>query len=210
MISNRILKSLYNLLYNQLNWMYDYVAYIVSFGSWNNWLYSLVPYIYGPAVLEIGFGPGHLVSKISSNRIWCFGIDASWNMCRYTYREIDQLKVQPNIVFGIAQHLPFEDEIFDQVMITFPGDYIFYGMTVSEISRVMRISGDLYIIPYAWFNRNKWYHRLVEWYYPRNNNFLKAAETITEKLSIEGVIWDNFIHLNKNSSVMIMHGLKVN
>ena len=55
-----ILRTFFKLLYHQFSWTYDWVASIVSLGEWQNWVSSVLPYIIGPNVLEIGFGPGHL------------------------------------------------------------------------------------------------------------------------------------------------------
>jgi len=203
-----ILSSIYNLLYNQFSWAYDYVATAVSFGSWNNWVYSLTPYINGPNILEIGFGPGHLISKINQKENRCFGLDASLNMCRRAFNNASNMKRQLKLCQGIAQNLPFKDSIFDQILITFPGNYIFDWGTVSEINRVLKIEGETYIIPYAWLTGNKWYHRFLKWYYPVPDNIWSFIEEIMLRLKNDSMIWDIFLHVNKCSNVFILHGKK--
>jgi ubiquinone/menaquinone biosynthesis C-methylase UbiE len=41
-------------------WSYDLVAAVVSLGQWNHWVGSVLPYLPGVNILEIGHGPGHL------------------------------------------------------------------------------------------------------------------------------------------------------
>jgi len=205
----RINSYIYNLLYNRLSWAYDYVAMVVSFGSWNKWIFSLIPYVKGPNVLEIGFGPGHLLSKISQNDYKSIGLDASWYMCRKAYKNVSGNKKQLGLCQGFAENLPFSDSLFDQILITFPGNYIFDTMSLLEIARVLKIGGELFIIPYAWLAGNKWYHRIMEWYFPAPGDFKCLIIETIRRFKNDLFDWESFLHIDKYTNVIILHGRKL-
>jgi len=56
----QFLRLFFRLLYHQLAFTYDLVAASVSFNRWKDWVMSVVPFIEGNRILEIGHGPGHL------------------------------------------------------------------------------------------------------------------------------------------------------
>ena len=56
----RFLNFFFHHLYHGLAFAYDLVAAIVSFGQWNEWTKTIIPYIEGTLLLELGHGPGHL------------------------------------------------------------------------------------------------------------------------------------------------------
>ena len=55
-----LLRFFFYLLYHSFAFAYDLVAASVSLGRWKDWVLSVVPFIEGNRVLEIGHGPGHL------------------------------------------------------------------------------------------------------------------------------------------------------
>ncbi len=55
-----LLRFFFRLLYHQFAFTYDLVAATVSLGRWKDWVLSVVPFIEGTRILEIGHGPGHL------------------------------------------------------------------------------------------------------------------------------------------------------
>src|SRR5512136_2652338 len=76
----RFFRLFFHLLYHQFSWLYDFVAWLVSVGNWNKWVTSVIPYLDGPKILEIGFGPGHLQLALQQNNAMVFGIDESAHM----------------------------------------------------------------------------------------------------------------------------------
>jgi SAM-dependent methyltransferase len=57
---------------------------------------------------------------------------------------------QPRLCHGYAQNLPFPTAIFDQIVVTFPTEYIYTQETLSEVYRVLKPSGTLVALPAAW------------------------------------------------------------
>jgi len=152
---NAFLKVFFKLLYHQLAWTYDWVAATVSLGRWKLWVQSVLPYLPGPDVLEIGFGPGHLQAAMCAKGLKVFGLDESWDMNRLAFKRLIGLGFVPLVVNSRAQFIPFPDNSFNQVVATFPTDYIHQPQTLSEIRRILRPGGRLVVLPVAWITGGK-------------------------------------------------------
>lgn len=142
----RFMRIFFYLLYHPFAFAYDFVATFVSFGQWKNWGQSILPFINGTHILELGHGPGHLQRFLSSRQLILFGIDESNQMIGLAKRKIG---ANQKLARGIAQSLPYQNESFDSVISTFPTEYIFQSQTLSEIKRVLRSSGRLIVLPAA-------------------------------------------------------------
>ena len=155
------LRILYNLLYHQLAWSYDMVAAAVSIGRWQSWVKVCLPYLSGPCILEIGSGPGHLQAEMDSRGFQAFGVDASMQMTHIAHIKLLEKEVESRIINGYAQFLPFASSIFDQVVATFPSEYIVDPQALSDIYRILSPGGKLLIIPSAWLTGKHWYERIL-------------------------------------------------
>jgi ubiquinone/menaquinone biosynthesis C-methylase UbiE len=154
---NRVIQAFmrlfYRLLYHQMAWSYDFVAWTVSLGNWQNWVKSVLPYLEGPRVLELGHGPGHLqisLIKNDSQIRFLAGLDFSHHMGKMANHRLRRRGLAPALATGAAQNLPFRNESFDQVVATFPTDYIIHPDTVREVKRVLVPGGKMVVLPLAW------------------------------------------------------------
>jgi ubiquinone/menaquinone biosynthesis C-methylase UbiE len=143
------LKWFFNLLYHEFAWAYDLVASVVSLGSWQKWVTSALPYLTGECILELGHGPGHLQVDLLSRGKRSIALDQSRQMNRLAYRRIKDKRLQPTVINGYAQTLPFPDATFDHVTSTFPTEFIFQIQTLNEIRRVLAPESTLVVIPAA-------------------------------------------------------------
>jgi ubiquinone/menaquinone biosynthesis C-methylase UbiE len=157
------LRVFYRLLYHQFAWTYDWVASIVSLGAWQNWVRSVLPYIDGPRTLELGFGPGHLQVSLLQKGISVFGLDESSQMAQIAHRRIKRLGKASNLVRGHAQALPYANESFNQVVMTFPAEFFLNHQTFAEINRLLVNGGAVFILPFAWITGRKPLERFVAW-----------------------------------------------
>ncbi|MDX1437489.1 MAG: class I SAM-dependent methyltransferase [Anaerolineales bacterium] len=147
----RLFRLFFYLLYYPLAWTYDYVAAIVSFGRWNDWIFTILPHLEQEGrYLELGHGPGHLQLAGRARGLRMAGLDASFNMCRIAYLRLQKNGFQPQLYNGYAQSLPFAPGSFQRVVATFPTEYIADPQTLAEIKRVLASHGSLLIIPAAW------------------------------------------------------------
>lgn len=159
----KLLRFFFRLLYHQFAFTYDLVAATVSLGRWKDWVLSVVPFIEGNRILEIGHGPGHLQRALLDRNLLAFGIDESSQMGRlakhnltgFFRSKIGLAKNHPlaytqiNLTRGISQHLPFPSESFHTLVSTFPSEYIFDPRTLIEAQRVLIPGGRFVILPGA-------------------------------------------------------------
>jgi ubiquinone/menaquinone biosynthesis C-methylase UbiE len=136
--------------YHSFSWTYDFVAAVVSVGRWKDWVFAVLPYIQGPRVLEIGFGPGHLQIQLNRLGFQTFGLDESRQMLRQAQANLARNHLPVALSRGYAQSLPFATSSLDSVVATFPSEYIANRLTLAEIQRVLKPGGRLVIIPMAW------------------------------------------------------------
>jgi ubiquinone/menaquinone biosynthesis C-methylase UbiE len=158
-----LLRFFFRLLYHQFAFTYDLVAATVSLGRWKDWVLSVLPFIEGNRILEIGHGPGHLQRALLDRNMLAFGIDVSPQMGRLAKHNLmglsrpkaagsrspDSGYTQINLTRGISQALPFPPESFDTLVATFPAEYIFDSRTLVEAQRVLTANGRFVILPGA-------------------------------------------------------------
>jgi ubiquinone/menaquinone biosynthesis C-methylase UbiE len=159
-IMRRFMRFFFNLLYHPFAFTYDLVAWVVSFGKWKNWVYSVLPLIEGTDILELGHGPGHLQRLLLDRGLSPVAIDESTQMGRLAKR---RLGVNGKLTRGITQALPYPNETFDIIVSTFPSEYIFDPQTLSEVKRVLRNRGRLIVLPAAFPTNGflKWLYKVT-------------------------------------------------
>lgn len=145
----RFMRVFFNLLYHPLAFTYDLVAATVSFGHWKDWVYSILPFIEGDLVLELGHGPGHLQRTLLDHGLAAVAIDESAPMGTLAKR---RLRNSHKLARALAQKIPFASDSFDSVVSTFPSEYIFDTQTLSEAHRVLRNDGTFIVLLTAWPN----------------------------------------------------------
>lgn len=159
-----LLRFFFRLLYHQFAFSYDLVAATVSLGRWKDWVLSVLPFIEGTRVLEIGHGPGHLQRALLEHGLSAVGLDESPQMGRLAGRNLSRwlpvehqqsasargtAYAQIQLTRGLAQHLPFGEAAFDTLVATFPAEYIFDPQTLIEAKRVLAPGGRFVILPGA-------------------------------------------------------------
>ncbi len=159
-----ILKIFFHLLYHEFAWAYDFIAALVSGGRWAAWVAAAIPFVHGPDVLEIGSGPGHLFSSLAKNGFKVVGLDDSRQMVRQAQKKLSRaLKINPMLVRGKGQALPFSCQAFDTVVATFPTGFIFQPDALQEVRQVLRPGGSLVILLSAWITNRSLPSRFLAW-----------------------------------------------
>lgn len=160
----RFLRFFFHHLYHGLAFTYDLVAWLVSFGKWNQWIEMILPYIEGRRTLELGHGPGHLLRILLMRGQFAVGLDESPQMGRLARRRLLRAgETLPKLTRGLGQALPFPAETFDTIVATFPAEYIFEPHTISEAWRTLKNGSRMVVLPVAW-PRNRflaWLFRLT-------------------------------------------------
>lgn len=156
-----ILRLFFHLLYHQFAWSFDLVAAAVSLGMWKQWVNSALPYLDGPRLLEIGHGPGHLLQALSEKGMSAIGLDESRWMGRLALKNLRSTQTTTELVNGYAHYLPFKSASFNQVVSTFPAEFIFQPAVLAEIHRLLVEGGCLVVLPFAWITGTSPAHRLA-------------------------------------------------
>ena len=146
----RFLRFFFDHLYHGLAFTYDFVAATVSFGHWKEWTRTVLPFLEGTRVLELGHGPGHLQRILLDRGLVAAGLDESAQMGRLAKRRLRGARLPVHLTRGVAQHLPFPAETFDSIVSTFPSEYIFDDRTLAEARRVLKRGGRFIVLPAGW------------------------------------------------------------
>lgn len=150
------MRLFFYLLYHPFAWSYDFVAWTVSLGRWRDWVKSVIPFIGGTRVLELGHGPGHLQRILLEMGLLAVGLDESRQMGTLAKKRLSQVGyTQIKITRGLAQFLPFPAGSFDTIVASFPSEYIFNTQTLVEAYRVLQYGGRLIVLPAAWITGQK-------------------------------------------------------
>ena len=133
-----LIKTGFYLLYHQMAWSYDLVAWIVSFGQWPAWRRLALQFMRPGPALELAYGTGAFFVDMLDCGYRPVGIDASPFMARIASNRLRKNNHDLHLSQARAQALPFPNNTFTNVVATFPTDYILEGETLAEIYRVLR------------------------------------------------------------------------
>jgi ubiquinone/menaquinone biosynthesis C-methylase UbiE len=132
-------------LFGPLAPVYDAWTWAISLGSWRKWQLPALPHVEGPRVLELGCGPGHLVSAIAASGNTCYGLDNSMGMLKQAAKNAIKKRATVRLVRGCAQSLPFASSTFDTVVLCFSG-MAWLPKVLAECRRVLGPSGLLLVV----------------------------------------------------------------
>jgi ubiquinone/menaquinone biosynthesis C-methylase UbiE len=154
------MRFFFQLLYHPFAFTYDLVAWVVSFGKWNDWVLSIFPLIEGTRILELGHGPGHLQRFLHDRGLNPAAIDESTQMGRLAKHRLGS---NHKLSRALSQALPFAADSFDTVVSTFPSEYIFDLCTLAEIKRILNRDGRLIVLPAAFPSNGflKWLYKVT-------------------------------------------------
>lgn len=200
-----IVRFMFRYLYHQLAFSYNLVSSIVSLGMWDDWIFATLPFIHGNRVLELGHGTGKLLNRLHEMGKMIVGIDESLQMGRISKSYLEQNDHNPNVISSCAQNLPFVHGWFDQVVATFPSEYIIDTRTLVEVGRVLKHKGELIIIPYAWITGKKWFQRFPAWLFKITGQAPEWSSDIDDEFQIMGFgIEVHRVHLESSELPVII------
>jgi ubiquinone/menaquinone biosynthesis C-methylase UbiE len=211
---SRFLRLFFDLLYHPFAWTYDLVSWTVSLGRWKDWVKSVIPFIEGKRVLELGHGPGHLQRILRDRSLLTVGLDESQQMGNLAKGNLSHSGyTQYNLIRCVGQNLPLAADTFDTVVATFPTEYIFEEQTLSEARRTLTNGGRLIILPVAWVTGAGILDRFAAWLFhvtgqaPSDLN----EETVTKLMNpftIAGFQVESRLVEVKSSRVLILIATK--
>ena len=137
------------LLYSSFAWSYDLAAWLVSNGQWRIWQRVGLAEVPKGRVLEMAFGPGHLLKERAAAGFAMIGIDRSPQMVRKASRRLRKAGYPPRLTRADVRRMPFSSGEFDAVLSTFPAEFIADPEVHAEVRRLLRGGGPWIIIPSA-------------------------------------------------------------
>lgn len=140
------LRIFFNQLYHAFAWSYDCVAAIVSGGRWKKWVTTVIPYIQGEVVLELGVGTGNLQDALTASGFQIYGVDESRQMLRIAKKRTVKHNPSFRLMRARAEALPLADKSVDTIVATFPSEYIFHPETMHACRRILRPGGRLVVL----------------------------------------------------------------
>ncbi len=160
-----LLRTGFHLLYNELAWTYDGVSWLVSRGQWRDWQRAGLPFLHSDNVLELAHGPGHMLLELEMVGFRPIGLDLSPFMGNLAKKNLRKAGSKANLVRSRAQALPFPDKTFDNILATFPTEFIVDPKTVSEVRRTLKSGGNVVIVAEAQLTGGGIIRGIIEWLY---------------------------------------------
>jgi ubiquinone/menaquinone biosynthesis C-methylase UbiE len=193
-----LLHFFFRLLYNELAWSYDIVAWLVSRGHWKAWGRTTLSHLRGERVLELGHGPGHLLVTLLERDLVPVGLDLSPHMGRQAKRRLRRSGVAVPLVRARAKTLPFRSGSFDSVVATFPTDFILHPHTQREVARILSSPGRLVVAVGVRFEGKGLTSRVLRWLYRVTGQNEPSPDAFRTALQQAGlavhVVWKEVKH----------------
>ena len=144
----------------------------------------------GETVLEIGFGTGHCLQQIAltvGNTGKAYGIDVSEGMLQVTRKRLQKagLVNRAELFHGDASKLPFINETFDAVFISFAlelFDTPDIPQLLNEVRRVMKAGGRLGVVSLSRSKGNSIPLRIYEWIHRKCPKYVDCRPIYLEHL----------------------------
>ncbi len=140
-------KMLFETLYRN-KYLYRFASTVPFAGQWRAWQRQILPRLREHDVLELGCGLGDLLADMLDAGYACQAVEHSPPMVRAARETLARRHLgSPGLIIqGSAQKLPFTASSFDNVVCTFPSEYIYDPDTIAEVARVLRPGGRLIVI----------------------------------------------------------------
>ena len=148
-VLTRLLWHASQLLYSSFAWSYDLAAWLVSNGQWRLWQRVGLADVPEGRVLEMAFGPGHLLQERAAAGFPMIGIDRSPQMIRKASRRLRRAGHALQLTRADVRRMPFASGGFDAVLSTFPAEFIVEPDVHAEVRRLLRPGAPWIIIPSA-------------------------------------------------------------
>ena len=174
-------------VYDRISRFYDYLAGVFE-KKYRDRTLELLEIKRGEVVLEIGFGTGHCLKRIAGwvgeeGRV--YGIDISSGMLEVSRRRLERAGLLDRVELqcGDAARLPYEDNSFDAVFMSFTlelFDTPEIPKVLGEIKRVLKPGARLGVVSMS-REEDSPLLRLYEWMHERFPRYIDCRPIYVEK-----------------------------
>ena len=147
----------------------------------------------GETVLEIGFGTGHCLKRITESvgpKGKAYGIDISTGMMEISKKRLEKADLQDRVKLfcGDAASLPFDDSTFNAVFMSFTlelFDTPEIPKVLEQIKRVLKPEGRLAVVSISKENGESIFLRLYEWTHNKWPKYVDCRPIYVEQSLID-------------------------
>lgn len=126
---------------------YDGITQLLSVGQWEAWQNRVFEDLTGNKILEIGVGPGKLLLKMVKKGYRVTGVELRGGMADEARRRLKDAGHDVDILNQSIYHMPFKDETFDCIVMTFVlAEILYLDKAISELKRVLKRRGKIIVI----------------------------------------------------------------
>lgn len=147
----------------------------------------------GETVLEIGFGTGHCLKRITESvgpKGKTYGIDISTGMMEISKKRLEKADLEDRVKLfcGDATSLPFDDNTFNAVFMSFTlelFDTPEIPKVLEQIKRVLKPEGRLAVVSISKENGESIFLRLYEWTHNKWPKYVDCRPIYVEQSLID-------------------------
>jgi ubiquinone/menaquinone biosynthesis C-methylase UbiE len=173
----------YDKFYSRFASAYDWLVKILPI--WRNWITAALPLIQGPAVLEVSFGTGYLLSQYA-DQFNTYGIDYNQRLARVAQENLRQNGKKADLQVANVESLPYKTGAFDTLVNTmaFSG-YPDGNLSFSEMSRVLRPGGRIVMVDINYPRDRNWLGRTLTNGWKAGGDIIRDMPAIFNKFDFE-------------------------
>jgi ubiquinone/menaquinone biosynthesis C-methylase UbiE len=137
----------------------------------------------GP-ILEVGFGTGELLMTMAARGFDVTGLELSPQMHHVTGRKLRRKGAKIKRIRGRTEAIPLASDVFSNVILTFPSNYIMLEATLNEIHRILDKRGRLVIVGLSVRFKLRWLQWFAGWILSEPSD--KSIHHLIQKLDTVG------------------------
>lgn len=142
--------GIFDLLYRAyLAWprFYDNFTQLLSIGQWEKWQNRVFEDLVGKKILEVGVGPGRLLVRLAKRGFDVTGIELRKGMAYEARRKVKEAGFDIDILHQSTYHLPFKNETFDCIVMTFIlAEISHLDQAIVEWKRILKKEGKIIVV----------------------------------------------------------------